>query len=39
MLSRWQGGLGALVVTILTCVLVILDITDDAMRRWWAGHA
>lgn len=39
MVSRWLGGLIALVVTALACVLVILDITDDALRRWWAGHA
>ena len=39
MLSRWLGGIAALVVTLLTGVLVILDITDAAMRRWWAGHA
>jgi uncharacterized membrane protein YcjF (UPF0283 family) len=38
-LSRWQGGLAALIVTLLTGVLVILDITDAAMRRWWDGHA
>jgi len=38
-LSRWQGGLAALVVTLLTSVLVILDIDDRAMRRWWDGHA
>src|SRR5260370_5959 len=38
-LSRWQGGLAAAVVTLLTGVLVILDVTDAAMRRWWGGHA
>jgi hypothetical protein len=38
-LSRWQGGLAAAVVTLLTGVLVILDVTDAAMRRWWDGHA
>jgi hypothetical protein len=38
-LSRWQGGLGALAVTLLTGLLVIGDVTDGAMRRWWAGHA
>jgi hypothetical protein len=37
--SRWLGGLIALVVTALACVLVILDINDDALRRWWNGHA
>jgi hypothetical protein len=38
-LSRWQGGLAALIVTLLTGVLVILDVTDRGMRRWWDGHA
>jgi hypothetical protein len=38
-LSRWLGGIAALVATILTGVLVVLDINDAAMRRWWAGHA
>ena len=38
-LSRWQGGFAAIVVTLLTGVLVILDINDRAMRRWWDGHA
>ena len=39
MLSRWLGGLAALVATLLAGVLVILDDTDGAMRRWWDGHA
>jgi hypothetical protein len=38
-LSRWQGGLAAAVVTLLTGVLVILDVTDAEIRRWWDGHA
>jgi hypothetical protein len=38
-LSRWQGGLAAIVVTLLAAVLVVLDINDEAMRRWWDGHA
>jgi hypothetical protein len=38
-LSRWLGGIAALVATLLTGTLVILDITDVAMRRWWDGHA
>jgi hypothetical protein len=38
-LSRWQGGLGALIITLVACVLVILDLTDDGLRRWWTGHA
>ena len=39
MLSRWIGGLAALVATLLTAALVILDITDVGMRRWWDVHA
>ena len=39
MLSRWQGGLAAIVITLLTGALVILDVNDGAMRRWWDGHA
>ena len=39
MLSRWQGGSAAVVVTLVTCVLVIGDLVDDGMRRWWDGHA
>ena len=39
MLSRWQGGIAALIVTLLTCALVIGDVTDGAMRRWWTGYA
>jgi ABC-type phosphate transport system auxiliary subunit len=38
-LSRWQGGLGALVVTLVACALVILDLADDGLRHWWAEHA
>jgi uncharacterized iron-regulated membrane protein len=38
-LSRWQGGLAATVITLLTAVLVVLDINDRAMRRWWDAHA
>jgi hypothetical protein len=36
--SRWQGGLAAAVVTLVACVLVILDLTDAGLRRWWDGH-
>ena len=39
MLSRWQGGFAAVIVTLLTGVLVVLEITDKGMRRWWSGHA
>ncbi|HEX5294524.1 MAG TPA: hypothetical protein VFX25_37095 [Streptosporangiaceae bacterium] len=39
MLSRWQGGLGALIVTLVACELVILDLADHGLRRWQAEHA
>ena len=38
-LSRWQGGLAAAAVTLVACALVILDLTDAGLRRWWDGHA
>jgi hypothetical protein len=39
MLSRWQGGSAAVVITLVTAALVIGDLADGAMRRWWAAHA
>jgi uncharacterized membrane protein YcjF (UPF0283 family) len=39
MLSRWWGWLAALAVTLITAALMIGEITDTAMRRWWATHA
>jgi hypothetical protein len=38
-LSRRHGWSAAILATLLTCALVILEITDQAMRRWWSGHA
>jgi hypothetical protein len=38
-LSRWQGGFSAIVVTLAAGALMILDVTDAALRRWWSGHA
>ena len=38
-LSRWGGGLAAAAVTLVACVLVILDLTDAGLRGWWDGHA
>ena len=38
-LSRWLGGLAALVVTLIACALVILDLTDGGLRRWNDVHA
>ncbi|HEX6452328.1 MAG TPA: hypothetical protein VF060_23065 [Trebonia sp.] len=39
MLSRWLGWLAAVAVTLVTCALVILDLTDTGLRRWWDAHA
>ena len=39
MLSRWLGGFAAIIVTLLAGVLVTLETTDGAVRRWWSGHA
>jgi hypothetical protein len=38
-LSRRLGGIAALVATLLAAALVIVEINDEAMRRWWSGHA
>jgi hypothetical protein len=38
-LTRWQGGFAAVVVTLVTFGLVILDLTDSGFRNWWADHA
>ncbi len=38
MLSRWLGGLAA-AVALVACVLVVLDLTDAGLRRWWDDHA
>jgi hypothetical protein len=34
-----RGWLGAGLVTLATAILVIADVSDAGMRRWWAGHA
>lgn len=39
MRTPWQGWLAAAVATLATTGLVIADLTDGAIRRWWAGHA
>jgi hypothetical protein len=39
MLSRWLGGLSAGAAALVACVLVILDLTDAGVQRWWEAHA
>jgi hypothetical protein len=38
-LSGWKGWLAAAAATLAACVLVILDVTDAGLRRWWDTHA
>jgi hypothetical protein len=38
-LTRWQGGLAAIVVTLGTVALVILDLADRGVRVWGDSHA
>jgi hypothetical protein len=38
-LTRWQGGLAAIAVTLGTVTLVILDLADTGVRAWGASHA
>jgi hypothetical protein len=35
-LTRWQGWVAAVVVTLVTFGLVIVDLADSGFRRWWA---
>lgn len=38
MLTRWQGTLASVSVVLVTGAMVILDITDATIRRWWGWH-
>ena len=38
MLTRWYGGFAAVAVTLLTFVLVILELVDLGFRRWWEAR-
>jgi glycerol uptake facilitator-like aquaporin len=35
----WQSGFATITVTVLTLVLVVLDLTDGPFRGWFAAHA
>jgi hypothetical protein len=39
MLRGWRSGLATITVTVLTLVLVTLDLTDDPFRSWLAARA
>ena len=38
MLNRWQGGIATVLTVLCTLCLVVLDLTDPAVRDWWAKH-
>jgi hypothetical protein len=38
-LKGWQGGFGSVVAVLALIGLVVADVTDGALRRWWTGHA
>ncbi len=39
MLPRWQGGVATAAVTALTVVLIVTDVADAGVRRFWSQHA
>jgi hypothetical protein len=38
-LRRWPGAAAAAVITLVTLGLIAIDLTDAAVRRWWAERA
>src|SRR5260370_34049510 len=39
MMTRCRRGVGSVGVVLVMLGLVIGDLTDGGLRRWWAGHA
>ncbi len=39
MVAPWRGWFSAIFVTLASGALIILDVTDGALRRWWSAHA
>jgi hypothetical protein len=37
--APWRGWFSAIFVTLASGALIILDVTDGALRRWWSAHA
>ena len=37
--AQWRGWLAAIVATLVAWGLVLAEIDDRGMRRWWSGHA
>jgi hypothetical protein len=38
-MTRWQGWFAAIAAMLVTAGLVILDVSDAGLRRWWVAHA
>jgi hypothetical protein len=38
-LKGWQSGFASVVAVLAMIGLVVADVTDGALRRWWAAHA
>src|SRR5260370_28216485 len=39
MMTRCRRGVGSVGVVLVMLGLVLGDLTDGGLRRWWAGHA
>jgi hypothetical protein len=38
-LKVWQASVATVLVAVLSLALVVLDLSDDAFRRWWSARA
>jgi hypothetical protein len=38
-LTRWQDWVAAAGITLVAAALVIADVADAGLRRWWDGHS
>jgi hypothetical protein len=38
-LKGWQSGFASVVAVLAMIGLVVADVTDGSLRRWWAAHA
>jgi hypothetical protein len=38
-LKVWQAGVATTAVAVLSLALIVLDLSDDAFRRWWSARA
>ena len=38
MFKYWRSGSATVVVVSITVILVVLDLTEEELRHWWADH-